>query len=196
MSGSDPVLGELDDAELIARAAAGDGDAFAALVARHQGSVYRLARALTDSHEAAEDVLQQTFLSAWQAARGFRREAGVRTWLWTIARNAAFRQRSKRAREPVDHVSLDELGVLAGWGQNDPETLAARAQQRERFEAAFARLPAEDRQVLVLRDLEGCSGEETAVVLGIGLAAMKSRVHRARLRLAAEVRREVPRAAR
>jgi RNA polymerase sigma-70 factor (ECF subfamily) len=188
-------LGELSDHDLVALAVSGDRGAFAALVGRHQARVFRLARALTDDHHEAEDVLQQTFLSAWQALGGFRGEASVRTWLLTIAKNAAWQARAKRAREPIDDVPIDDLGLLAGWGQADPETIASRAQERALLEAAFARLAPEERQVLVLRDLEGVSGEETAAAIGTSLAAMKSRLHRARLRLAAELRKGVPRVA-
>lgn len=190
MPDQEPDVGQLNDVELVARGAAGDHAAFGALVSRHQARVFRLARALTDSHHEAEDVLQQTFLSAWQSLASFRGDASVRTWLLTIARHAAWQARARRSREPIDDVPLDELGQLAGWGHLDPETLAARAQQRERLGAAFARLAPDDRQVLVLRDLDELSGEDTAAALGLSLAATKSRLHRARLRLAAELRKE------
>jgi RNA polymerase sigma-70 factor (ECF subfamily) len=194
--GPDAKLVELSDADLVARSAAGSREAFGVLVTRHQARIFRLARALTPQSHEAEDVLQQTFLAAWQGIRAFRGDASVRTWLLTIARNAAYQRRQVRAREPVDDVPLEELGLEAGWGHADPESLAARAQQRARLDGAFARLPHGDRQVLVLRELEGLSGEETAAMLGIGLAAMKSRLHRARLRLTAELRKEGNRAPR
>ena len=194
MPGRDALRQELTDADLIALAAAGDRDAFDVIVVRHEARVFRLARALTADVADAEDVLQQTFLSAWQAASRFRGEASLATWLLTIARNAAFQHRSHRNRLPLDDTPLEELGIRAGWGGPNPEALAVRAQQRARLVEAFARLAPEDRQVLTLRDVEGLRGEEAAAVLGVALAAMKSRLHRARLRLAAELRQEEPRA--
>ena len=195
MPDSESPGGTLTDADLLERSAAGDRAAFDEVVRRHSASVFRLARTLVERQVDAEDLLQQTFLSAWQAARQFRGEASVRTWLLTIARHAAWQLRAKRGREPLDDVPVDQLGLLAGWGQSDPECAAMRNQQRDRVAAAFSALALEDREVLTLRDLEECSGEETASMLELSVAAMKSRLHRARLRLAAELRKEGGRAA-
>lgn len=178
------------DADLVARAAAGDHDAFGVLVTRHQASVFRLARAVTHSREAAEDVLQQAFLAAWQALPRFRGEASLRTWLLTIARHAAVRRQVAAAREPIDDTPLEALGPQAGWGHDGPEDLAIRSEAHATLARALSALPAEDRTVLTLRELEGLSGEDTAALLGLTLPAMKSRLHRARLRLAAEIRKE------
>lgn len=179
------------DRELAAQAATGDHAAFAALVDRHQASVYRLARLLVHSQEDAEDLLQQTFLSAWRSLGTYRGEASVRTWLLTITRHAAYTRRTREARLPIDDVRVDDiedLGLTAGWGR-DPEQLAVRAEQQDVLRAAFSRLSHEEREVLTLRDLEGLSGDDTAALLGVSTAAMKSRLHRARLALAAEVQR-------
>lgn len=191
-----PAAEGLSDTELLARSAGGDREAFDEIVRRHHAHVFRLARLLVARADQAEDVLQQTFLSAWQGAAGYRGEASARTWLLTIARNAAWRMRERTAREPVADTPLDELGIQAGWGSPDPEALAAAAERRDRLNAAFADLAADDRAILTLRDLEGLSGEETAALLGLGVPAMKSRLHRARMRLAARLTREVSRATR
>ncbi|MDP2322388.1 MAG: sigma-70 family RNA polymerase sigma factor [Acidobacteriota bacterium] len=177
----------LIDRALARRAATGDREAFATLVTRHQASVYRLARHIAGTRDEAEDVLQQTFLSAWQSVSGFRGESSVRTWLLTIARNAAVTRRVRVAREPIDATPLDELGIRAGWGGPNPEQLAVAAEQHGRLVAALAGLAPDEREVLTLRDLEGLSGEDVAAMLGLTTAAMKSRLHRARLRLAAAV---------
>lgn len=187
---------ELTDADLVRRTNAGDADAFGALVTRHQAHVFRLAHLLTRSRDEAEDVLQQTFLAAWRSLRSFRGDASVRTWLLTIARNAALARRQQVAREPIDAVSVDDLGLRAGWGGPSPEAQALSAERSTIFAAAFERLAAEDREILTLRDLEGLPGDETASMLGLTLPAMKSRLHRARLALAVEVREEMRHAAR
>lgn len=181
----------LTDPALLARAGAGDRDAFATLVERHQASVYRFARTIVPRPADAEDVLQQTFLAAWRAAPGFRGDASVRTWLFTIARNAALAMRAHDARWTGSETPVEELGLAAGWGSDDPESVAVAAERRAALAAAFEALDPAERQVLTLRDLEGLSGDETAALLGLTLPAMKSRLHRARLALAARVRQEV-----
>ncbi|MGB5522339.1 MAG: sigma-70 family RNA polymerase sigma factor [Polyangiales bacterium] len=176
------------DADLIARAAAGDRRAFECLVGRHAAAVLRLATVVTDDPASAEDVLQQTFLSAYRNAAGFRAESSVRTWLLTIARNAAYRLRTKRGREDLMDEPLMTLGVEAGWGSDDPESLAIAAERRDTLTSALQSLSFIDREVLILRDVEGLNGPEAAKVLGITGRALKSRLHRARLRLARALR--------
>jgi RNA polymerase sigma-70 factor (ECF subfamily) len=181
--------GALTDAALLARAGAGDRRAFDLFVERHQASVFRFARTQVSRPDDGEDLLQQTFLSAWQAAGTFRGDGPARGWLFTITRHAATRLRQRHAREALDDTPVEDLGVQAGWGQSNPEGLAIRHERHTAIASALAALPAEDREILTLRDLEGTSGEEAAALLGVGLAAMKSRLHRARLRLAAELRK-------
>ena len=175
------------DQALIARTAEGDRRAFEQLVERHAAAVLRLATAASDP-STAEDAMQQTFLSVYQQAASFRAEASVRTWLLTIARNTAFRLHGKTQREDLVEEPLTQLGVQAGWGSDDPEAIAIASERKGALRGAMAALSAEDQEVLILRDLEGLSGSEAAEVLGIGLRALKSRLHRARLRLAASLR--------
>lgn len=187
----------LTDGELLASAARGSRQPFHQLVVRHQAALWRHARALTNSREDAEEVLQETLLSAWKSAGTYRGEANVKTWLFTIARHAAFRLGRKASAEP-ELVDIDTLGDMAGWGvdpaemhrgaSRDPESLAILAQDRKRMSSALNALGPEDREILILRELEGLSGEDTARILGISLVAMKSRLHRARLRLAIALR--------
>jgi RNA polymerase sigma-70 factor (ECF subfamily) len=181
-----------DDLTLLQHAARGDEAAFERLMSRHEGAVHRFIRTLTPDTTSAEDALQETFLAAWRGASGFRGEASVRSWLFTIARHAAYRQGRRHVGEPGpdDQTPLDELGVQAGWGQDDPERATARREEHDAIERALAALMPEDRRVLVLRDLEQLSGEETAAILGLTLPALKSRLHRARLRFAARFRQE------
>ena len=177
----------ITDQALIARTAEGDRRAFEQLVERHAAAVLRLATAASDP-STAEDVMQQTFLSVYQQAASFRAEASVRTWLLTIARNTAFRLHGKTQREDLVEEPLTQLGVQAGWGSDDPEAIAIASERKGALRTAMASLSAEDQEVLILRDLEGLRGSEAAEVLGISLRALKSRLHRARLRLAASLR--------
>lgn len=179
------------DRELIRRAAAGDREAFERIVERHQAAVHRYIRSIVHQAAAAEDALQETFLAAWRAAGTFRGEGGARPWLLAIARHASARQFRRRAGEPADTTPLEDLGREAGWGgEADPEAQALRRERLEILSAALAALAPDDREVIVLRDLEGLTGEEAASVLGLELPALKSRLHRARLRFAARLRRE------
>lgn len=178
----------LEDRELVARAASGERAAFSALVERHQRAVYRVARGLTRSDDAAEDVLQETFLSALRAVGQYRGESSVLGWLCAIARNAALRRGRRADQVPHEPAALEALGAEAGWGQPDVERLVAAAEDRHRLGQALRQLPEEEREVLLLRDVEGLSGEEAAHALGLSVAAMKSRLHRGRLRLASLLR--------
>ncbi len=182
-------LEQASDHDLIALVARGDHAgfaAFAALVRRHGPSIRRLARALTDD-VAADDVLQEAMVDAFRGAAGFRGEGSVRGWLFALARNRAVRHRASARRAEIPDTPLLQLGVEAGYGER-PERAAERLEQRDALSVGLARLPPEEREILLLRDVEGLSGEEAAEVLGLALPAMKSRLHRARLRLMAALR--------
>lgn len=182
---------DTDDATLLAQTAAGDGLAYRQLVSRHQAAVLRYLRATLRDAADAEHAMQETFVAAWRSAGGYRGQAPVRAWLLGIARNAARRSRRRRVGEPAQYVALDELGTEAGWGSEDPEQQLLASLRRSALQAAFERLTESERETLVLRDLEDLAGEAVANMLGLSVAAMKSRLHRARLRLAAEVRKEL-----
>jgi RNA polymerase sigma-70 factor (ECF subfamily) len=184
------VPDEGDDG-LIARIAAGDDDAFAAFVHRHQDGVYRYLVARTRSASAADDALQETFVAVWRGAAAFRAEGSARGWLFGLARRQAARTFRRRVGEPADHdgvEAIDVVGWSAGWGTGDPERALAAAESKERLLRALATLSDEDREVVELRDLAGLDGAAVAEALGVGLLAMKSRLHRARLRLMAALR--------
>lgn len=186
-----PVSDTTSDIALLQRIAAGDSAAATLFVERHQGPVFRFCRAICRDESAAEDVLQETFIAALRAAASFEGAANgsARAWLLTTARRCSIRLGRRRAGEPAAHEELAELGVRAGWGdERDPEREFSAREQATLLRTALETLDSDLREVLVLRELEGLSGEETAELLGITLAAMKSRLHRARLSLAAAVR--------
>jgi len=171
------------DKEILHRSAAGDRQAFLDFVARHQAAVLRFCRALAASNEDAEDILQETFLTAWRKASTFEGRGSARSWLFTIARRRIYRV--ARAPKPVSGVNsaaLEDLGAAAGWGKSGVVEGLSLDKQIE-VRQAFESLSQPDRQVLVLRDLEGFSNAESAEILGTELSANKSRIHRARLRL-------------
>jgi RNA polymerase sigma-70 factor (ECF subfamily) len=181
---------QLGEDELIAAARAGRQDAYAEIVERHSGTVYNLAlRLMNDPHEA-EDVLQETFISAFRALDRFQGRSQLSTWLYRIAYNAAMMRLRKR-RLPVE--SLDERREsedgelmpprqLVDWTALPDELLLGK-EFRGKLDAALASLPESLRSVFVLRDIEGLSTVETAAVLGLTETNAKVRLHRARLAL-------------
>jgi RNA polymerase sigma-70 factor, ECF subfamily len=178
-------MSEPDDRRLLLAASLGDRSAFERFVEKHESPVFRLLKASAVDEADAEDALQNAFVSAWKGAGSYRGGASARAWILSIARNSLRRSHRRRAGEPSTFESVDELGLQAGWGREDALEGMAR---REVLDRALQSLGAEDREVLVLRELEGFSGDEVADMLGVTLAAMKSRLHRARLRFLSALR--------
>lgn len=178
------------DDEVMAEAARGAPWARRELVRRYRGEVYRFLTRLTRDPVQAEDLLQDTFVAALAAVGSWRGEGPVRGWLYAIARHRLLMAQRGPRRVGGDEAPLLQLGLEAGWGAPmDPEALTARLEAQAVLERALATLDEEARAVVTLRDLEGLSGEETAAALGLSVAAMKSRLHRARLQLMAAVKR-------
>jgi RNA polymerase sigma-70 factor (ECF subfamily) len=173
----------VSDETLIARTAAGDPTAFDRLVRRHQAAVYRFARAAAPADDDAVEILRETFLAARRAASRHRDETSARPWLLALARQAIDRRRP-RSRE-ADLTPLRELARAAGW-QSGGE--GAIDESGPAVEAAFAALPPEDREILTLCDREYFTVDEAARVTGLSDAAVRTRLHRARLRLLARLR--------
>jgi RNA polymerase sigma-70 factor (ECF subfamily) len=182
MDASTEPAGEPSDEALVARCAAGDRAAFDALVDRHGAALYRFARRRCGGSGQAEDAVQDGLLAAWRGASTFRGEAAARTWLFQVVLHACRRGSRRRAGEPDLHHGLEEAEDLPATDPAADARVDARRTARA-LEQALAGLPDDSREVLLLRDVEGLSGEEAADVLGITLAAMKSRLHRGRLEL-------------
>lgn len=181
---------EPGDETLAARAAAGDDAAFESIVHRYQARVFRLACRLT-SETDAPDVLQETFLQVYRHLPSFRGESRFGTWLYRIATNAALMHRRTSARRPAEPLDcflprFDDEGRHA----RTPAELQVAARAEELLDRrvlalkardAIAMLPDIYRDAFVLRDLEELSTADVAAILGIEAAAVRQRVHRARL---------------
>jgi RNA polymerase sigma-70 factor, ECF subfamily len=180
------------DETLAARAAAGDDRAFEEIVARYERRVFRLACRLT-SETDAPDVLQNTFLQMHRNLPSFRGESRFATWLYRIATNAALMLRRARTRKPAESLDafmprFDEHGMHADLPAqlqvaSRADELIDRQVLVEKARAGIARLPDVYRDAFVLRDLEEMSTTDVAQVLGVEPAAVRQRVHRARLLL-------------
>lgn len=170
---------------LVEAARSGDRDALEALVQRYEPHVYRLGMTMCHNEEDARDVLQDTLLAMARSLTTFRGDSSLSTWLYTIAHHACAKRRRRRVSAPRQIVSLESLdgadrNRLASTAPN-PEVAAVTHEQRAALEAAIRSLEPAQRVVLLLRDVEGLSAPEAAEVLGLSVAAVKSRLHRARL---------------
>lgn len=183
---------EPSDEALAARAAAGDTSAFEAIVTRYQGRVYRLACRLTSETDAS-DVLQETFLQIYRSLPSFRGESHFGSWVYRVAMNAALMHRRASRRRPADSLEAF-LPQFDGDGMHaaTPAELRVVSQADEQLDRqalagktrdAIARLPDIYRDAFVLRDLEEMPTAQVAQTLGIEPAAVRQRVHRARLML-------------
>jgi RNA polymerase sigma-70 factor, ECF subfamily len=183
---------EPSDETLAARAAAGDTSAFETIVARYQARVFRLACRLTTDTDAP-DVLQETFLQIYRHLSSFRGDSQFGTWVYRIATNAALMHRRAAARRPAESLETylpqfdadgthnaepAQLQVITHADELlDRQTLAEKARD------VIAKLPDTYRDAFVLRDLEEMPTAQVALALGIEPAAVRQRVHRARLML-------------
>jgi RNA polymerase sigma-70 factor (ECF subfamily) len=184
---------DLPEDQVVARARAGDREAFRAIMQRCNQRLFRIARGVMRDDVEAEDVLQEAYAKAFAAIAGFRGEAGVATWLTRIVLNEAHsRLRARRPTVEVEAIETAQAGapgsaqVLAFPNMarsEDPEADAARAQIRRILEHAVDELPEAFRLVFILREVEELSVEETAHHLGLRPETVKTRLHRARKRL-------------
>ena len=180
----DPATGDpATEAELIARAQAGDVAAFEWLSGAYADRLFMLLLRLLGDRDEAEDVAQEVMLRAWRGIGHFRGRSSYFTWLYRIAVNEANRALEKRARRPAG-VSLgpDELQLPAPAAE-EPSRQAEASELRMALSRALAELPPPLRTAIVLRDVEGLSTQEAADIAGVGQAAFKSRLHQARLRV-------------
>jgi RNA polymerase sigma-70 factor (ECF subfamily) len=180
------------DEALASRAALGDNHAFDEITIRYQDRVYRLACRLVGNDDAA-DVMQEGFLAVFRNIASFRHESRFSTWLYRIITNAALMHRRAGTRRPVESLEsfLPEFDASGRHRQAPAELqVATRIEElldqrflAEQAMAALERLSDHYRSAFVLRDLEGLSTAEVAEVLGAEPAAVRQRVHRARLML-------------
>jgi RNA polymerase sigma-70 factor, ECF subfamily len=164
-------------------------DGFDKLYRDHVDLIYRYAYRLCGETESAKDLVQETFLNAYQGLKDFRGEARVSTWLYTIASRACLRMRRKRKGQPEHELSIEEF-VPTSEGEFrlqipmdglSPEEALQNKELRKALDQAIEKLSPKYRMVLVLRDMEGLSAKEVGAIIGLNERAVKSRLHRARL---------------
>jgi RNA polymerase sigma-70 factor (ECF subfamily) len=174
---------ERSDGELVRLAKAGDVEAFAEIVRRHEPRLRLvLVRILHDERDV-EEAVQDAFVQAWRSLERYRGEAALFTWLYRIGVNAALARVRRRGPTLVELGSLESRAGPQPEGDARPDTAAEAGDIRKRLVEALGELPFEYREAVVLRDVAGLSNEEVAAAVGISLAAAKSRIHRGRLQL-------------
>lgn len=172
-----------DDSDLPA------SDAVAKLMAEHGGKIYGLGLRVCEGPAEAEDLVQETFLRAFRHWHQFQGDSEPSSWLYTIATRVCRRMHRKRSGEPSRLESLAELlpsadeAVVAPPEDTDPLAEQLRREARERVQKALAELPLDFRMPVMLKDIAELSMPEIARILGIKEATVKTRIHRARLKL-------------
>jgi RNA polymerase sigma-70 factor (ECF subfamily) len=192
---TDEIKTDAIDHDLITRFKGGSMEAMEKIVERYERGLFNFGLRVCGQSEDAEDIMQETFLNAFQSLKDFREETKLKNWLYRIASHACYRKRRKKKFEPDRELSLDALVPSDGgnggyeipdWS-NDPAENLLRSELKQVIKDAIQGLPPKYRLVFSLRDMEGFSTEETAGILGISLQSTKTRLHRARLFLRKEI---------
>ena len=177
------------DADLVDRLRAGDESAFAALVRRYQARMLRLAEATVGSRAVAEEVVQDTWLAVVRGVERFEGRSSLKTWLFHILLNRARTAGGRERRAGTAAVEGDRFTWYGGWAE-PPESWSERAEDRVTAEKLALRvhellldLPAAQRQVVLLRDVEGLPAHEVAALCGVSDGNQRVLLHRGRTQL-------------
>lgn len=190
MEGGDPMEhARLSDHELMKACARGEMACFAELVRRHKDRITNYLYRYVGDYRAAEDLAQETFLRVYRKIPEYNATAKFTTWLYTIATNLAKDEFKRRARHPVRPLEVAAPG--AGTSQivsvapadagPGPEAVVEREEAKALVFKVLDRLDPDEREILVLREVQGLSYEEIADILGAPLGTVKSRINRARM---------------
>lgn len=181
---------EPSDAELMARAGAGDEGAFEEVVRRYQRQVANHAFRMTGDMAAAEDIAQQTFAQAWRAAGRYRPEAHLLTWLLRISRNLVLNELRRRRRKPARSLDAENLPdhFSATAAHESPDRQVSAAELSEAVERAVLALPEKQREAVLLLRGQELSYEEIAAVMKTSVPSVKSLIFRARAELRERLR--------
>ena len=177
------------DSELIQAIQAGQIERFPELVQRYEGALYNFGLKMCGETQDAEDVVQDTFLNVFRYLKGFRYETKFKNWLYRIATSTCIKKRRKSKFAPERELSLDEFlpqdesmvdQQIPAWATL-PLDQVLNEELGRTLKQAIVQVPEKYRVVLVLRDIEGFSTEESAQILNLTPANIKVRLHRARL---------------
>ncbi len=183
-----------EDHELVRATLAGDGTAYRGLVERYQGRIYSVVFGMVRNREDARELTQDAFIKAYKSLARFRLESSFYTWLCRISMNVAIdhlrRQKLRRTEEFDEAIaSRDTSGIISlAHHREDPGRNLERKRMRERILAEVNKLPEDQQQVIILREIDGLSYKEIASVLGIPEGTVMSRLYYARKKLQVALR--------
>ena len=185
------TAGPPNDDELLTAARRGDNAALETLLVRYQPHLYRFGLRMCGNAEDAGDVAQESLISMARSVREFRGDSSVSSWLYTIARRFCIKKRRRSKFAPDREDSIDVPGTAAAQRLADPAPNPEQAASNRELATALTRaidgLDPAQREVLVLRDVEGLAAPEVAKILGMSVDAVKSRLHRARVAVREEL---------
>ena len=169
-----------DETELARRLMSGDANAFDAFVDHFRAKIFRYTWLMCGQREDAEDVAQDTLLQAFASFGQLREPERIRPWIFRIARNACLTKRRKSVFAPSQELSAEEFPPVADWS-GLPDRQFLQAELRHVLEHSIGALPENYKSVMLLRDVEELSTQETAGILDLTEDVVKTRLHRARL---------------
>ena len=175
---------------IIRRVQHGDTEAFSVLVAAYEKNVFNVALQMTGNREDAEDMAQEAFLKAYNSLPSFRGDSKFSSWLYRIVSNVCLDFKRRQSRRPSSSLTVEDdegetLQLDIADESQSPEALLERKLTREAVRRGLASLPDEQRQILLLREIQGLSYEEIAEAMDLEPGTVKSRIFRARKKLCA-----------
>ncbi len=197
--GSDVSLNDPDeDFRLVALAQKGDMTAYDALVTRHRGRIFAMIRNMIHQEADAWDLCQEVFIKAWHALPKFEAKARFSTWIYRIAHNAVYDWVRKRKIVSVGELNdeiftrekIDSGSFTTPGGGEAPDDTMVQSELRMKIEAALAKLSADHREVVILKDVQGLSYKEIADAMSCTLGTVMSRLYYARQKLQALLKDE------
>jgi len=191
-------MSDAEEAELVQRLKRQDEVAFNQLVTVYQGRVYRLVFRMLNDQQEAEDLAQEVFVTVFKSIGTFRGDSKLSTWLYRVAANHAknrLKYLSRRARgrkqqfdEVGDRDAIESSSMSTSAPIPGPEAVMQGRQMEDFVRHALSELPEEQRELVVLRDIENLTYDEIQQVTGLAAGTVKSRLHRARLALVSRVK--------
>jgi RNA polymerase sigma-70 factor (ECF subfamily) len=176
----------IGDAECVRKLQRGETDAFEILIRRHQKTIFNLVYRMLGDYDEAAEISQETFLSAYRAIGSFRGDSNFSTWLYRIAVNHATTRRKSLNTRQQRNVPIENTEPVTDPHPGPAESIEKK-EISQRVQQALNSLEPEDATVILLRDLQDVPYEEVARVLDIPIGTVKSRLHRARRALKAEL---------
>ena len=175
---------------VIRRVQHGDVDAFGLLVTAYEKNVFNVALQMLGNREDAQDIAQEAFLKAYNSLSSFRGDSKFSSWLYRIVSNLCLDFKRRQGRRPSSSLTVEDddgenVQLDIADESQSPETLLERKLTREAVRRGLAELPDEQRQILLLREIQGLSYEEIGEAMGLEAGTVKSRIFRARKKLCA-----------